>query len=145
MNVDVNQETEFENDMRIHEHDDVQSFDQAGTNMIIGTNGIMVESTDSQVYFVYNPVSHMMDLKSQSQGSSSDSKKVSFQVQGKVYTDGIDILEKIYALENKIQQLQSENDVLRERVEEIYYAPHMPGFIQANINYYDNARLQPHV
>lgn len=112
-----------------NEHD---FLDRRETNMTIGTNGLMIESADSHVYFVYTPGKRILEVK-----SAKNSPNVSLKVEGDVYASGenIDMMTKIKLLEEKCSHLDLENARLSNMITEIYYAPGMPGYIQAETEF----------
>ena len=133
--TDAEQHNEIRNNENFVENDYQDTFlDRGETNMTIGTNGLMIESTDSHVYLVYTPGKRVLEIK-----SAQDSPNVSLKVEGDIFASGekIDVMRKIKLLEEKCLALDVENARLSNIITEIYYAPGMPGYIKAELDFLD--------
>ena len=104
-------------------------------NLVIGTNGIMIESISSSAYLIFNPVKNMLELKS---GSSTE--KISLSVEGNIYatTEKIDVLHTVGQFKKELDEMKEKIAKLEEKLEEIYYAPEMPGYVKAHLDFSQN-------
>lgn len=120
------------------DNDETQDFDgflhRGETNMTIGTNGIMIEGTDSHVYLVFNPSTKRVEIK-----SDKNAPKVSLKVEGDLYAAGEreSVHSKLKTLEHDLMMMQIKNAELESRLEEVYHAPGMPGFVKAMVEWND--------
>lgn len=94
-------------------------------NMIIGSNGFAVESTESNVVIIYDPSKKQVDIR-----SGTESNPVSLSVEGKIFCNNgeLDVICVCDAIRDDILNVKRELAQLRSMMEEIYYAPDMPGF-----------------
>src|SRR6478609_10848164 len=105
-----------------------------GTNMILGSNGLMIEAVDSQALIIYNARAKVVEIKSAIPG-----EKIDLRVDGKVIINkDVDICSEIESMRNEIYSLRQENKKMKEMILECYYAPGMPGFITAQDHYERN-------
>ena len=119
--------------------------DNGGTNLILGANGFIVEAAESNVAVMYNPRKKRVDIRNvprivngtfQEPTPQEGSPQASLWVQGNIVAKKIDLLNAIHKLESQVQQLQTENTQMKKMLEEMYYAPGMPGFIQVEEEFY---------
>lgn len=126
-NEETNGDDATNGDGNIEEDDDV-TLDRGGTNMIIGTNGIMIEAIDSRAVIIYNVRTRTMEIKS----AMPDQPCTALKVEGKIYANkNEDISSIMKTLQERIDTLEEENKQMKNKLEEIYFAPGMPGYILA--------------
>jgi hypothetical protein len=135
-------------------------------NMIIGGNGIAVESMESNVTIAYNPSKKQINICSgitpsttsvitTSIHSANDTEnqnnnvneeynfdqdhdndhRVSLWVEGKIYSNNIDLVLLCQNMQYELESMKNELTQLKNMLNEVYYAPGMPGFIHAKIGF----------
>lgn len=152
MSHNDNNETSTDSDYRaiddaVDDEDDLNSNGQ-GTNMILGANGFIVESAESNVAVMYNPRKRRVDIRNipsmnrpieHNVGSAADGNlenRASLWVQGAIVSENTNILSFIRGLQKRIEILQDENVEMKKMLEELYYAPGMPGFVKVQEEFY---------
>lgn len=119
---------------------DMNDHVDGNTNMMILANGIMVEAINGKALIVYNPAKHIVEIS-----GIGDQPPVSLCVEGRILlgkSGHIDLLNIINDLGARVENLQRENDNLRTIVNEIYYSPHMPGYLKAESSFVELASSQ---
>ncbi len=100
-----------------------------GMRMILGTNGLKIENRDTSVVLILDPTEKCLEIRSDDEVDKN--KTINLKVDGNIiYNKNENLFEKFENLKNENVVLKKQLEELTLKLEQVYYAPGMPGYVE---------------